>query len=113
MRRRAYLGGIAVSVVAFSGCSGLLGPDPQVTDTEAGQSFSGAISGTGEIGVALVNEGQSGEVEIEVVLEDDGGTVLGRETQQITMDEDEQRQETISVDIPDGTERYRVEAEAA
>lgn len=113
MQRRTYLAGIAASTIAFSGCSGLIGPDPVVTDATAEQSFAGALTGSGEIEVTLVNEGRSGDVEIEIVFEDGAGTVVGRETHVITMDEDERRRETITVDIPEGTESYRVEAAAA
>lgn len=113
MQRRKYLTGVAVAIIPFAGCGGLVGPDPRVTDSAAGQSFSDALTGSGEIQVALVNDGQSGDVEIELVFEDGSGTVVGRETHVISMGEGENRRESISVNIPNGAERYRAEAEAA
>lgn len=113
MERRNYLAGVVVATVPFAGCGGILGPDPEVVNADAGQSFTGALTGSVDIQVEVVNNGQSGDVELEVVFEDGGGAVVGRETHVITMDEDERRRESISVNMPDGAERYRVEAEAA
>lgn len=113
MQRRTYLAGAVVGVVPFSGCAGLIGPDPEITDSDADQSLAGALTGYGEIEIALVNEGQSGDVEIEIVFEDGDGTVVGRESHVITMGEGERRRETLTVEYPDSTEQYRVEADAA
>jgi len=113
MQRRNYLTGVAVATVPFAGCAGILGPDPEIVSADADQSLSGALTGSVEIQVEVVNNGRSGDVELEVVLEDGSGAVVGRETHVITMDEDERRRESISVNMPDGAERYRVEAEAA
>ncbi|AHG00715.1 hypothetical protein HALLA_05680 [Halostagnicola larsenii XH-48] len=77
------------------------------------QSLSDSFTGSMEAEFVVENNGRSGEVEITISFEDDEGTVVGRETHEMTMNSDEQRRETVSVDIPADASVYAVEADAA
>ncbi|KDE57930.1 hypothetical protein EL22_08315 [Halostagnicola sp. A56] len=115
MYRRSYLRGVAVTggIVSLAGCTELLGPDPSIENVDGDQSISGAFSGTMDIEVLVENGGRSGDIQITITFEDDEGTVVGRETREITMDSNESRRVTVSVDVPEDADVYTVEADAA
>lgn len=115
MYRRSYLRGVAVTggIIGLAGCTELLGPDPSIENVDGDQSISGAVSGSMDIEVAVQNGGRSGDVQITITFEDDEGTVVGRETREITMDSNERRRVTVSADVPGDADVYTVEADAA
>ena len=103
------VGGIA----SLAGCTQLLGPDPTIESVESDRSLSDSFTGSIDVEFVVENDGRSGDVEITISFEDDDGTVVGRETHELTMDSDERRRETVSVDVPEDAAVYTVEADAA
>lgn len=115
MHRRVYLRGMfaAGGIASLAGCTQLLGPDPTIESVDGDQSLSDSFSGSMEVEFVVKNDGRSGEVEITISFEDDDGTVVGRETHEMTMESDERRREAVTVDIPADASVYTVEADAA
>lgn len=113
MNRRTFIAGTVAVAVPIPGCSTLTGPDPEVVEGNVERGFTDVIGGTAEFEITVRNNGGAGDVSVEVILEDEGGTVLGRESETVHMEEDERRRVTITAEIPEDTADYRVEAEAA
>ncbi|MFC7072824.1 hypothetical protein ACFQJ7_13895 [Halovenus rubra] len=117
-RRQALAGLASASIVSLAGCSDALsevsgGPDPRVTDTESGQSIGDALTGSAEIRVLVVNDGDSGDVEVTVKTSDSNGNTLDKFTQTVTIQEGESRRVDFNVSPSDGAQRYEATAEAA
>lgn len=115
MHRRVYLGRMFLvgGIASLAGCAQLFGPDPTIESVDGDQSLSDSFTGSMEVEFIVENNGRSGEVDITISFEDDDGTVVGRETHEITMDSDERRRDTVSVDVPADASVYTVEADAA
>ncbi|ARS89653.1 hypothetical protein B1756_07815 [Natrarchaeobaculum aegyptiacum] len=76
------------------------------------QDFLGALTGTGTVEVLVENDGQEGQVEVVVELEDNHGEVVTREIESIHMEEGEQRRISVDVEVTEEVEAYEVEARA-
>lgn len=113
--RRAAVGVLAT--LPLAGCSALEsftgGPDPRVTDTRSGQSFGDALTGSVDIQVLVVNDGDTGDVEVTVKTMDASGNTLDRFNRVVTIESDESRRVDFNVSPSGGAERYQAEAEAA
>lgn len=116
-RRRTLASTIAI--VSLAGCQDLIsdvaggGPDPRVTDTQSGQDLGDALSGRFDIRVLVVNDGETGDVEVTVTTYDSAGNVLDRFNKVVEIREGESRRVDFAVSPSDGAERYGAEADAA
>ena len=116
-RRTVLVSGSAALTAAVAGCNEvkklLGGPDPEVVDVQSNQGFSGALSGEVTISVLVANEGGSGDVRVEVVLQDSNGNTLDRIEKIVEIQENEQRRVDFRVEPPRGAERFEATAEIA
>jgi len=117
-RRQALAGVASASIISLAGCSDVLseisgGPEPRVSDTESGQSIGDALTGSVQIRVLVVNEGDTGDVEVTVTTYDDNGNVLDDYSQVVEIEEGQSRRVDFNVSPSRGAERYQAEAEAA
>lgn len=127
-RREIIKGGTglgAVGISALGGCldelddnggsgSGLTGgPDPRVTDVEADQDLTGALSGTVDVYVLVQNTGDDGPVDVTVTIYDENRNVLERVTQSANIRADESRRVDFEIESPDGADRFNAEADPA
>lgn len=133
MQRRSVLTGSgAVIALGISGClddlddggngdsgddgfGGLTssGPDPRVEDVESDQSLTGALSGTVDIYVLVSNSGDDGDVEVTVTVLDSAGNTLDRTRRVVHVENGENRRVDMTIDTPDGADRFNAEADAA
>lgn len=107
-----------LAVVPFAGCADLLsnatgGPDPRVVEATAEQDITGAISGEVEIDVVVDNEGDTGDVEVTVTTQDDSGTTIDRFEKVVEIAADERRRVDFSVSPSEGTEQFEASAAPA
>jgi len=107
----------ALAIVPLAGCSALEsftgGPEPRVTDTQSGQSLGDALTGSVQIQVLVVNEGDTGDVKITVKTMDGNGNTLDNYSQVVEIEEGESRRVDFNLSPSRGAERYEAEAEAA
>ena len=107
----------ALAIVPLAGCSALEsftgGPEPRVTDTRSDQSLGDVLTGSVEIQVFVVNEGDTGDVEVTVTTYDGNGNVLDDYSQVVEIEEGQSRRVDFNVSPSRGAERYQAEAEAA
>ena len=106
-----------LAIVPLTGCSTLepftSGPEPRVTDTRSDQSLGDVLTGSVEIQVFVVNEGDTGDVEVTVTTYDGNGNVLDDYSQVVEIEEGQSRRVDFDVSPSRGAERYQAEAEAA
>jgi hypothetical protein len=71
------------------------------------------LTGSVEIQVFVVNEGDTGDVEVTVTTYDGNGNVLDDYSQVVEIEEGQSRRVDFDVSPSRGAERYQAEAEAA
>jgi hypothetical protein len=103
MRRVATLG---LALLVTAAC---LGPKPQIRSAEA----AAPENGKARVTVVIVNEGSGdGQVEVKVTLRE-GDRVVGRGQQTTELKSKETATVVLEVDVPDGANAPKVEAEVA
>lgn len=108
---------LGIAAVSLSGCSAIEeltgGPDPRVTDTRSDRSIGDVLSGSVQIQVLVVNDGDTGDVEVTVTTYDGNGNVLDDYRQVVEIEEGQSRRVDFNVSPSRGAKRYQAEAEAA
>lgn len=113
-RRKALAGtASATAAVALAGCSqGLLGPDPEVVDTEGTLTAGGITSGAVTIAVLVRNTGQGGDCDV-TFRQLNGDTVVDKTTKTVNINGGEERRMDFNVSILSSADSYDVKASAS
>lgn len=109
---RRQLVAAAAGLAVLPGCVDG-GPDPEVEEVDSERDFIDVLGGTADFVVVIRNDGEEGDVRVEVVFEDDTGTVIDRVDETVYMEADERRQVTITAEVPEDADTFRATAEAA
>jgi len=115
-RRTVMAAGSAVAVSGLAGCNGtqqlLGGPDPQVVEVRSGLSEN-ILSGEIDAYVVVENQGESGDVRVELRVFDENDTVIDRFEQVVTIQEGSRRRVDFQIEVLSDADHVEASAEAA
>jgi hypothetical protein len=102
-----------MSTIALAGCSqGILGPDPQIMDTEGTLTAGGITSGAVTIAVLVRNKGQGGDCDV-TLRQLNGDTVVDKTTKTVNINGGEDRRVNFNVSVLSSADSYDVKASAS
>lgn len=113
MNRRKFIAATGTcSLVGLSGCmDSVLGPRPQVADTDTNYGSLQSTVGDSTFRVLVVNQGSRGEVRVILKFVTDNEVVIEDHSKTVIMNKDERRRVDFEVDVPNDTDAYLAQAE--
>lgn len=104
-----------LAAVALAGCldqlDGVHGADPVIVDSEQRQGVLDVVQGETTIAADVENRGETGRVRLTAAVLDEDDVVLDRINRTAQIEANETRRITMTFQVPQGAERYRLNVE--